>query len=278
MRLAMNLLIVACLCVGALSASTAYLVRIDGGAEHLHELAAKNLTLSQPAGIAPLRLVGLPSSRTAPLFLVLPADDSRPNAMLPKGTPLTLAAIQQLRGETVEGRLGSLRPVDTVSVKEFSFARWRGKWLFLLSLAGMVGGALLLRRASRQTAPSVGRRGDALQEKAPLALLEESLQELRDTRAAVSRADTEQQRLKLIVERLGRLQLTHLAPFIDGRDRLTRELGLRRMAEILDGFSAAERQVNRAWSAASDNHEPEALACLNRAAELIQAPLARLRG
>ncbi len=69
---------------------------------------------------------------------------------------------------------------------------------------------------------------------------------------------SEKQRLDAIVERLGEIQKTHLAAFVDARPRLVAKLGLGGYAELMDRFAAAERQLNRAWSAAADGYFDEA--------------------
>ena len=76
---------------------------------------------------------------------------------------------------------------------------------------------------------------------------------------------------------LGRLQQTTLDSFVETRPRMAADLGAGRMAEVMAEFSIAERQVNRAWSAACDGHEEEARSCLDNAVKLIQTPLEMLR-
>ena len=79
---------------------------------------------------------------------------------------------------------------------------------------------------------------------------------------------TEHDRQHAIIERLGEVQSTHVPAFVDARPLLISRLGLSGFAELMDRFAAMERQVNRAWSAAADGVEDEALDCLERASAL----------
>jgi hypothetical protein len=53
----------------------------------------------------------------------------------------------------------------------------------------------------------------------------------------------------------------------DRQEALSREHGFAGYASVMTPFAAAERWLNRAWSAASDGHTPEAKTSLTRAAE-----------
>lgn len=58
------------------------------------------------------------------------------------------------------------------------------------------------------------------------------------------------------------------------QESLSREYGFAGYAQVMTPFAAAERWLNRAWSAASDAHRPEVLASLERAIEHIDEALA----
>jgi hypothetical protein len=53
------------------------------------------------------------------------------------------------------------------------------------------------------------------------------------------------------------------------RAELTSRLGLGGYARLMDAFAAAERAINRAWSAAADEVEAEAITSLDLASELL---------
>lgn len=248
MRLIANLLLTISLTGGAIGASSAYLAALSLPAESL-----VGLTLNAPAGV---RMDG---------EAIVRDDGGVPLPMLARDHTLTEADVAALQAQTsleveVDGRT---RRVRRVLVKEFSLARWEGKWLFLLSLAGLGVGAFLVRSAMRADIASA-EAGRAEGETPELALdaigdavagLLRDLPGLPDDRA----------RCEAIVEMLGVAQRDHVPVFVDARTLLISRLTLGGFAALMDRFAAMERQVNRAWSAAADNHYPEAIVCLEKA-------------
>jgi hypothetical protein len=63
----------------------------------------------------------------------------------------------------------------------------------------------------------------------------------------------------------------YVLPFTEARQRVTARLGMRAGAELLVTAAYGERMLNRVWSAASDGHLPEALACLSEAIAAFEA-------
>lgn len=61
----------------------------------------------------------------------------------------------------------------------------------------------------------------------------------------------------------------HITPFVDARQTLIDRLGMAAAAEILVEVAFGERMLNRAWSAASDGHRPEALASIPDARDAL---------
>jgi hypothetical protein len=57
------------------------------------------------------------------------------------------------------------------------------------------------------------------------------------------------------------------------QESLSRIYGCAGYAQVMTPFAAAERWLNRAWSAASDTHRPEVLASLDRAIKHIDEAL-----
>ena len=96
-------------------------------------------------------------------------------------------------------------------------------------------------------------------------------------RSELDKAKHASERLPLMMARIEALQGTHIAAFVDSRPQLAARFGIGGMAALMDHFSAAERLVNRAWTAACDGHEGEAMASLKAARPLLDAPLARLK-
>ena len=235
------LLIALALTLGVVAACTAYLPRLD-----LPDEILTGLTLNAPAG-----------RQTAGDGAVTPlARDEE-----------TLTA----------GRLEILREagVERVRVKEFSWRRWSHKGWFLGAVGGLLAGAALVRSGERskvaQRSEATGRTGltpDRAVEKVRevIAGLRERLPGLADDAA----------RCQAIVTELSAVQSTYVPAFVEARPDLIRQHGLAGFAELMDRFAAAERQVNRAWSAAADGVYEEAGECLVLGAELwdrVREPL-----
>jgi hypothetical protein len=230
------------LAAGALSAATAYLASLD-----------------------------LPDRELVGLTLVAPAGQQRQ----PDGTSRPIAAP---KSELTPELLAELRHagVKTVRVQHFSLQRWRGKWAFLAACAGLLlGGALIRAGARMQLALPAG-----VHVAGPRASPEESLQAidtaLQELRSRISQLPNARQQLAAILETVGQLQRTSMEAFIEARGTLTARLGLRRYAELMDSYAAAERQLHRAWSAAADEVLHESLTSLDRAAALVHETRQRL--
>lgn len=58
---------------------------------------------------------------------------------------------------------------------------------------------------------------------------------------------------------------TYVVPFSEVRNKVTDQLGMRRGAEVLVDFAVVERMLNRAWSAASDQYQSEAVSSIEEA-------------
>jgi len=122
-------------------------------------------------------------------------------------------------------------------------------------------GVVLARRGMRDDAEAASAES-AKRGAAPgplLAQLVEELTLLRDTYAGDSpdlvavRADVE------------RVQQSIVNPLVDGRDQISQAFGVGPYADVFVPFSAAERQLNRLWSACVDGYVDEIGPCLQRA-------------
>mgnify|MGYP001431041056 CR=1 FL=1 len=263
MKLLGNLLMTLCLITGCLAAATAYRPRTSdsaivgttqtapAGARDKTETELTKLRADLEAGrITSEQYV---RQREALVALVPPA---------PEGGVITEEARTQMTATDADGA-----PVaQFVKVKEFSIGRWPFAWLFGLSALGLFAGAMLVRTATKKElsakplSPGVEgtpKEGDPAHALAQTRAISEQL--LRDLPAMPSDKD----RLDAIVERLGDAQKTHLAAFVDARPRLIAKIGMGGYAELMDRFAAAERQLNRAWSAAADGYIAEATHCLS---------------
>lgn len=130
--------------------------------------------------------------------------------------------------------------------------------LAAVALAGVV----LLRRtadAGRGTADQMVRRLDALQR---------SLREADDALRALAEAG-EEVHVYDVRDRLDRELAEPLAAFADGREAMIPAFGLDAYGEIMTRFAAAERLVNRTWSASADGYVDEVRTCLGQASTLL---------
>jgi hypothetical protein len=152
-----------------------------------------------------------------------------------------------------------------VRVKEFAWSRWPTRWWFVLACGGLLAGGLIIRRETRrQTAAAADRAASEGPEAA--------LSSIRDTVArllAEWTATEPETRLARVLDRIGRAQRVDVPAVAAGRELLVARFTLGGYAQIMDAFAAAERQLNRAWSAAADGIEDEALICLRRADEML---------
>lgn len=250
-----SLLVAISLTIGVIGTVTAYQPSIEAVEAHALRSGAAPLTLNAPAG--------------------LKLDESGEPMRNARGPLAPLAQKdEQLTPELVEKLKAS--GVRYVKVKEFSLARWPGWWLFLLGCAGLSLGAWLMR------SPPARPNGAASAEPASVAGARDSLAalcgEIDALLAEHERAAGEppRERLNLILTRLGNALATHAAAFVAARPEITATHGLSGFARVMDRFAAAERQLNRAWSAAADQVEDESLDCLRLGRSLLDEAAARL--
>ena len=62
----------------------------------------------------------------------------------------------------------------------------------------------------------------------------------------------------------------HLRDFAESREALSSVHGLEAFVEVMSRFAAAERNINRAWSASADGYVDEVWACVERAEGLLK--------
>jgi hypothetical protein len=244
MKLAAFFLISVSLILGVIASVTAYLPPLS-----LDHSRLAGLTLNAPAGAV--------------------ADDSGK----PTAVPILVAG-DQLSTEN----LTLLRDagVKRVRVKEFSFARWPEWWLFVIACVGLGAGAFIVKRENRLTIERAAAGAGGSSGPGPDQAFANLCTQVNQLRADLKTATTEDARLRLILERLSEAQNTSIAAFIAARPLLIARLGVGGYARLMDTFAAAERQINRAWSAAADEVEHESLICIERAAELLEETKPRL--
>jgi hypothetical protein len=243
MRLAAYLLITASMIAGTFAAIPAY-------APRLGQVAASPdpLTLAAPAGRDP-------SQPEQPLVSPGPIDQP---------VLITRDLIERLAAQGVE----------RVRVKEFALGRWDLRWVFVAAMVGMLAGAFLLRRVDRREVAGLlgaGCAGGA----APSALLTGARQDVEDLLRAVPLLP-EPDRLAEVMRRLEAIQQDRLAAFVEARRELVGRHGIAGFARLMDAFAGAERQVNRAWTAAADGAAVEAIRSLEAARDRLEIACDRL--
>jgi hypothetical protein len=228
MKVLGQLLIWGSLGVGALAAATAYLASLDEPDERL-----VGLTLAAPAG------------ETV-------ATEDAPEPIARSGEQITPETLASLRAAGIRN----------VRVNEFSFARWRGRWYFLSALGGLALGAWLSRSSPAGPRGAGREAARAASPKDTLEAVQTAIDRLRDQLPGLP---DDASRLETVVAQIGHLQKTHMEAFVEARPAVIASLGLAGFAAVMSSYAAAERQINRAWSAAVDRVLDEALACLDEA-------------
>jgi hypothetical protein len=255
MRLLAFVLIWGSLALGAVSATTAYMWTFPAEGE------ADAFRIGEDAAGEPVYAV-----------LASPAGiDAEGQPVVGPDTPLSPETVERLRAE-------SLKPVERVKVKGFSFGRWTHLPHFIAACVGLLAGAMLTRlnaaRALRQVESRTGKDAmaapeDAIAElRAVVGELIEQLPLEPDERRACER----------VTDRLGLAIRDLVPPIVEQRDRLVARMGLGSYAALMDVFASAERAMNRAWSAAADQHLDESLESLELASERLAVAEAKLTG
>jgi len=240
MKLLASLLIAISLAVGLTAASSAYLTDLSRSDDQL-----MGLTINEEVR-------------------VLALDGLTRNIVAKRGSMLDATHLEAMRAAHVAH----------VRVEEFSLRRWNERWVFLLALLGMAGGALLTRRAAARAFALQHGSDTSRDRRSPsdeLTAIASIVEDLLATWSA--RGDA-----KVVLERLAVAIEEHGPAFVSGREMLVARMGLGGYAGLMGRFAAAERQLHRAWSAAADGVLEETYVCLGRAQVLLQETRAALAG
>lgn len=160
-----------------------------------------------------------------------------------------------------------LKPVDP-SLRLSSWFDLAGV-LFLVGVVLIVTGALIARKVVKAEAmaePS-GEEGGARDFGELLIELSEAVEALAGQMGQMAAIEVvtvaDMERIKVQVEAL---QVDSFERIVASRNRIQARLGIGGFAEVFGPFSAAERRINRSWSALVDQHWPEAFASVTKAA------------
>lgn len=135
-----------------------------------------------------------------------------------------------------------------------------GIWI-AFALIGAVGTGMWrigVKRAAREALKTA----DATEN--PFALLDELVAPARKLREEADGLDT-----AAMMVRVDELLDNYVLPFAQVRSKVIDRLGMSAGSEILVVLAYGERMLNRTWSAASDEHLPEAQASLPEAVDAI---------
>ena len=137
-----------------------------------------------------------------------------------------------------------------------------GAAMCVVGLAGWWTG----HRAARSAKHAAGEGFDAI-----LRHLDHARSEARAIREDLGKLDGDALR-----RRIDDLLLADFEPVVENRGMVLSRYGMKHGAEILLGLAAAERNLNRVWSAAADGCLPEAHASLATAAAALENTLAMI--
>ncbi len=301
MKLIAFVIITLSIITGSLASSTAYLVPLDSTPpETLADLRLTSAAGAYDPATADEAFLQRLGDVHARLDAERAAEANPLKPSVPERTPAPVPAVEtQPTGEQVLrarestppiGRPGDLlipelaemlnaSNVRYVKVSSFSFGRWPHGWLFILSCAGLLVGAYMVRLAQKRAlaaseAAEAVSGEQATDARSVFARLSGRLHTLAEE---LSTARNEDDKLESIVSHIGKIQRDDVPAFVADRPSLVNRMGLAGYAELMDSFAAMERQLNRAWSAAADGHLPESESCLRNAQPLLADTLRKLK-
>lgn len=232
MKIFTPLLLTLSLALGTIAAITAYLPQMDD----VEDALANGVILE----------LGASSGKTT-------GPDGIEKPVATAGERLTPQLLAELRAAGVE----------RVRVRQFAFARWSHRWLFAAAAAGLVAGAVLIRRQRRDIVTEAVSGSP----EAAMAAVKEVLSKLAADLPALSEKPDG---MREVTGVLGELQVTHIDIIVQAREHIIAAGGLAGFAAFMSSFAVMERQVNRAWSAAADDAAGEVAECLKRAIVLAE--------
>jgi len=244
MKLIAYLIIMVCLCLGTLSATIAYSPKLS-----MDDDSLIGLTLNAESGL--LKTPTIESAET-----IENTDGPQPIAV--KNDILTPELLATLRAAGVK----------RVRVKEFSIARWDVAWLMGLSCLGLGVAAFMVKVATKKEIDAELAQ-PSTHENSPGKSLDRVTAALTQLVSEMNASADDEARNAAIIENIGNLQRNELATLADSRTILIAQLTHTGYAQFMDRFSAMERRLNRAWSAAADGVTEEAIISLNEANDLM---------
>lgn len=265
MKLLAFLLIWISLGVGAVAATTAYVWKVPDEGDEVFVLdtdADGNKVYAVLAADAGKAGSTEPDASAA--------DGAEPEAepVAEADTALTPEVVEALRGAGVQ----------RVRVKTFKLSRWTHLPHFGAACIGLLAGAILTRLSASRAAKLADQQADHADAVSPEKAVAELCAVVRTLLDDVPKLGDEHHTCHAITHRLGDAIGDLVPAIVDQRERLVGRMGLGAYAGLMDVFSAAERNMNRAWSAAADYALDESIEALERAGERLAVVEDKLTG
>lgn len=146
-----------------------------------------------------------------------------------------------------------------------------------VGLAVIAVGVVLRRKAGAPSLHEVHAPGEAGDDDAPRGSLEQSIAWFAKGVGELAKSAPEQP-FEAIKQRAERLVRGGPERVGNAQEALAAKIGFATYAEIMAPLASAERWVNRAWSAAADEHRPECVSSLEQAAAFAREAEALSRG
>ncbi len=134
--------------------------------------------------------------------------------------------------------------------------------IFILGAIAAVVGTILWRRQIKQEQEQPDTDPNAINPFERLESIQAPLLKLNDEAPTL---ETE-----ALCERVDAILQEYVIPFAMARHKVVEKLGMDKGAELLVVVAYGERMLNRAWSAAADEHAPESVASIQEACEAFQ--------
>ncbi len=254
MRLLAFLLIWVSLGVGVVAATTAYMWEVPAAGDEVFQLGA------DAQGAKVYAVLGAPAGRVE--------GGAKAKPLFETDTALTPEVVAALR----EAGVGRVR------VKSFKVSRWTHFPYFGGACVGLLAGAILTRLSSARDARLADQQGDEGDRLSPERAVAELRGVVRALIGDLTHQGDETDACAQITERLGRASRDLVPAVVEQRERLVARMGLGPYAALMDVFAAAERSLNRSWSAAADMSLAESVEALERAGERLAVAEDKLTG
>jgi len=138
---------------------------------------------------------------------------------------------------------------------------------FLVWLAIGIAGVIVAQRARKAEATDVEVITTNVRAiESSLQSLSAEAQRLNEEKAGINVYD--------LRHRIDERFMADLVRFVDARESIAHSYGLKAYAEVMNRFAAAERSLNRVWSASTDGYIDETSAYLEKAATYFEEALA----